>query len=149
MPSLGGIGRTVHALPMDGTTFTSNSRCDVIRKKRGGTMAGVSQKMTRGEVQDLLAKFAVENPNYRDALIKDPKSIIEKQLNTSLGPTKVKAVVETADTVYVVVPHIAGEGELSDADLEKVAGGKQDINANCTAIGALSAGNTVTQINLG
>ncbi len=112
-------------------------------------MAGVSQKMTRGEVQDLLAKFAVENPKYRQALVSDPKSIIEKQLNTSLGPTKVKAVVETADTVYVVVPHIAGEGELSDADLEKVAGGKQDINANCTAIGALSAGNTVTQINLG
>ena len=111
-------------------------------------MAGVSQKMTRGEVQDLLAKFAVESPKYREALIKDPKSIIERQLNTSLGPTKVKAVVETADTVYVVVPHIAAEGELSDADLEKVAGGKQDISASCTVVGALSTGNTVTQIKL-
>ena len=110
-------------------------------------MAGVSQKMTRGEVQDLIAKFAVENPKYRDALIKDPKSIIERQLNTSLGSTKVKAVVETADTVYVVVPHLAGEGELSDADLEKVAGGKQDIKASCTVMGA-GIGNTVTQINL-
>jgi hypothetical protein len=111
-------------------------------------MAGVSQKMTRGEVQDLLAKFAVENPKYRQALMTDPKSVIEKQLNTSLGTTKVKALAETADTVYVIVPHVATEGELSDADLEKVAGGKQDINASCTAIGALSAGNTVTQINL-
>src|SRR5262245_63399497 len=111
-------------------------------------MAEISQKKTHDEVQDLLAKFAVEHPKYRDALIKDPKSIIEKQLNTSLGPTKVKAVVETADTVYVIVPYVAGEGELSDADLEKVAGGKQDINASCTAIGALSAGKTVTQINL-
>lgn len=111
-------------------------------------MAGVAQKMTRGEVQDLLAKFAVENPKYREALIRDPKSIIEKQLNTSLGSTKVKAVVETSDTVYVIVPHLAGEGELSDADLEKVAGGKKDINASCSAIGALAAGNTVTQINL-
>src|SRR5262249_43304282 len=109
---------------------------------------GVSQKMTRGEVQDLLAKFAVENPKYRDALIKDPKSIIEKQLNTSLGPTKVKAVVETADTVYVVVPHIAGEGELSDADLEKVAGGKQEINASGTGMGPLSAGNPATKTTL-
>src|SRR5262249_23644179 len=111
-------------------------------------MAAVSQKMSRGEVQDLLAKFAVENPKYRQALINDPKATIEKQLNTTLGPTKVKAVIETADTVYVVVPYVSGEGELSDADLEKVAGGKQDINASCTAIGALSAGNTVTQINL-
>ena len=109
-------------------------------------MSGASQKMTRGEVQDLLAKFAVDNPKYRDALVKDPKSVIERQLNTSLGNVKVKAVVETADTVYVVVPHIPSEGELSDADLEKVAGGKNDIDAQCSVSGSGSQ-NTVTQIN--
>lgn len=104
--------------------------------------------MTRGEVQDLLSKFATENPKYRQALISNPKSIIEKQLNTSLGKGQVKAIAETADTHYVVVPYVASEGELSDADLEKVAGGKQDIDASCNVIGALAAGNTVTQINL-
>lgn len=107
----------------------------------------MSQNMTRGEVQDLVGKFAIENPKYRDALIKDPKTIIEKQLNTSLGNIKVKAVVDTADTAYVVIPHVASEGELSDADLEKVAGGKQDIKASCTAqAGALAT--TVIQLNL-
>ena len=105
-------------------------------------------QMTRGEVQDLLAKFATENPKYREALISDPKAIVEKQLNTSLGNVKVKAVVETAETTYVVVPYLATEGELSDADLEKVAGGKQDITAECTVIGLAAAGNTVTQIIL-
>jgi hypothetical protein len=104
-------------------------------------------KMTRGEIQDLVSKFAAENPKYRDALISDPKSILEKQLNTSLGNVNVKAVAETADTVFVVVPHAAGEGELSDADLEKVAGGKQDIDAECTVEGA-GAMNTVVQLNL-
>jgi hypothetical protein len=104
-------------------------------------------QMTRGEVQDLLAKFATENPRYRQALISDPKAIVEKQLNTSLGSVKVKSVVETADTTYVVVPYLAVEGELSDSDLEKVAGGKPDINAGC-AVGGLAAGNTATQINL-
>ena len=108
----------------------------------------MAQTMTRGEVQDLLAKFASENPQYRQALISDPKAIIEKQLNTSLGGVHVKSVVETANVTYVVVPHVAAEGELSDADLEAVAGGKQDINASCNVIGALAAGNTVTQINL-
>ena len=110
----------------------------------------MSQKMTRGEVQDLVAKFATENPKYRQALMSDPKGVIEKQLNTSLGNVKVKAVADTADTTYVVIPHVAGEGELSDADLEKVAGGKQDIKAECTALalGGAAAGNTVTQINL-
>jgi hypothetical protein len=109
-------------------------------------MSGISQKMTRGEVQDLLAKFAVESPKYRDALVNNPKAVIERQLNTSLGNVKVKSVVETADTVYVVVPHIPSEGELSDADLEKVAGGKNDITADCTVSGSGSQ-NTVTQIN--
>jgi hypothetical protein len=102
--------------------------------------------MTRGEVQDLLAKFSVENPKYREALIRDPKAVIERQLNTSLGGVTVKAVIETADTVYVVVPYIAPEGELTDTDLEKVAGGKNDIDAQCTVSGSGSQ-NTVTQIN--
>jgi len=106
--------------------------------------------MTRGEVQDLVGKFAAENPKYREALLKDPKGVIEKQLNTSIGGLKVKAVADTADTVHVVIPYAAAEGELSDADLEKVAGGKQDIKAECTALalGGAAAGNTVTQINL-
>ena len=110
----------------------------------------MANKMTRGEVQDLVSKFATENPKYRDALLKDPKGVIEKQLNTSLGSTKVAAVADTAETVHIVVPYAAAEGELSDADLEKVAGGKQDIDASCTAIalGGAASGNTVTQINL-
>ena len=112
-------------------------------------MAGVAQKMTRGEVQDLLAKFAVENPKYRSALIADPKSIIEKQLNTSLGATKVKAVVETSDTVYVIVPHLAGEGELSDSDLEKVAGGGTvKGNASCDNAQGSAIGVTVVDVSL-
>jgi hypothetical protein len=105
-------------------------------------------QMTRGEVQDLLAKFAIENRRYRQALIADPKAIVEKQLNTSLGSVKVKSVVETAETTYVVVPYVAVDGELSDADLEKVAGGKQDITAECSGSGLAAAGNTVTQINV-
>jgi hypothetical protein len=106
----------------------------------------MAQKMTRGEIQDLVSKFAVENPKYRQALVKDPKGVIEKQLNASLGPLQIKAVVETADTAYVVVPHVPGEGELSDQDLEKVAGGFLDKNANCEdSDGVL---NTFTQINL-
>ncbi len=107
----------------------------------------MAEKMSRGEVQDLVGKFAAENPKYRSALMKDPKGTIEKQLNASLGSVNVKAVADTADTIHVVVPHTPGEGELSDADLEKVAGGKQDIKANCLVLGAGIA-NTVTQINL-
>ena len=107
----------------------------------------MAEKMTRGQIQDLVGKFAAENPKYRAALISDPKAIIEKQLNTTLGGVTVKAVVDTANTVHVVVPYAAGEGELSDADLERVAGGKQDIEAECTVHGG-GAINPVMQLNL-
>ena len=72
------------------------------------------EKMTRGQIQDLVGKFATENPKYRHALASNPKAIIEKQLNTSLGAMNVKAVADTADTVFVVIPYAASEGELSD-----------------------------------
>ncbi len=103
--------------------------------------------LSRGQLQDLLNKFATENPKYREKLISDPKWVLEKQLNNSLGKIVVKALVETADTIYVVVPHVAKEGELSDADLEKVAGGFMDFNAQCSVGGdALLCSNV--QINL-
>jgi hypothetical protein len=108
----------------------------------------MSKTMSRGEIQDLVAKFAMENPKYRQALLKNPKDVLEKQLNTSLpANVKVEALQETSTKAYVVVPHIPAEGELDDADLEKVAGGFLDKNAECDVRGA-GAMNTFVQINL-
>jgi hypothetical protein len=108
--------------------------------------ATVMSQISRGQIQDLVTKFAAENPKYRQALLADPKSVIEKQLNVSLGGVALEALVETADTTYVVVPHVPAEGELSDSDLEKVAGGFLDKNANCN--NSPGAMNTFVQINL-
>ena len=114
----------------------------------------MGQKMSRGEVQDLLIKFAAENPKYRQELLRNPKGLIEQQFNTSLGGVNVKAVADTADTVYVAVPYVASSGELSDADLERVAGGKGDggdhnINAECNLqAGQSASNNTVTNVKL-
>jgi len=106
----------------------------------------MAQKLSRGEVQDLVSKFAAENPKYRAALISDPKGTIERQLNAPLGGTKVVAVADTADTYHIVVPYVAAEGELSDSDLEKVAGGLADKTANCNE--SPGAMNTFIQLNL-
>jgi len=107
-------------------------------------------KMTRGEMQDLLAKFASNNPEYRSALLKNPRAIVEKQFAMSLPDNlKVKTVEESADTIYVVVPHaVAAGAELDDADLEKVAGGATvKGDANCeNSDGSM---NTVVEINAG
>jgi hypothetical protein len=87
-----------------------------------------TESLTRGQIQDLLTKFASKNPTYRANLIKNPKAVIEGQLNNKLpGAIKVKTVEETADTIFIVVPYVAQAGkELGDAALEMVAGGKGD-----------------------
>ena len=41
-----------------------------------------------------------------------------------------------------------GWGALTDADLERVAGGKQDITANCLVLGGTAVSDTVMQLNL-
>ena len=102
--------------------------------------------MTRGQAQDMFTKFASDDPKYKQALIKDPKSVVEKQLGTTLPANmKVEAVQETADKMFVVIPHVAAEGELDDADLEKVAGGMGDkYDVRCGG-GRL---NTLNQVSL-
>jgi hypothetical protein len=106
--------------------------------------------MTRGQLHDLLSRNSVENPKYREALIKDPKMVLEKQLGHSLGKLTVKSVIETPDTMYVVVPYVAKEGELSDSDLENVAGGLLDnLNATCNIGGGLNLLSSNVAIELG
>jgi hypothetical protein len=108
-----------------------------------------SLTMTRGQLHDLLARFAIENPKYRDALIADPKMVLEKQLGHSLGKMTVRSVVETSDTMYVVVPYVAKEGEMSDQDLEHVAGGLLDsLNATCNISGGLNLLSSFAAIEL-
>jgi hypothetical protein len=106
--------------------------------------------MTRGQLADLLTRAAVENPKYREALINDPKMVLEKQLGHTLGKMSVKSVIETPDTMYVVVPYVAKEGELSDSDLENVAGGLLDnLNATCNISGGLNLLSSNVAIELG
>lgn len=84
-------------------------------------------EVSRGEILDVIIQFAQDNPSYRGALLKDPKAVLAKQMNTELpSDLTVKVVEETANTIYVIAPYVPpSEGdELSDADLEKVSGGK-------------------------
>ena len=85
-----------------------------------------AQAITRDEIEDIVVGNAIKHPQYRDALLKNPKKVIETQLNNKLPDgLNVKVVQETGDTIYLRLPHKISEGsELSDTDLEQVAGGK-------------------------
>lgn len=82
--------------------------------------------MTGEDLRMLLSKLARWDPKFREDLIRDPKSLIERQFDISLGDVTVKSVVETPDTIYVVVPPDTqpnGGEELTNGDLQQVSGG--------------------------
>jgi hypothetical protein len=85
-----------------------------------------TQTLTRDEIEDIVIGNASKHPQYREALLKNPKKVIETQLNNKLPDgLNVKVVQETGDTIFLRLPHKISEGsELSDTDLEQVAGGK-------------------------
>ena len=54
----------------------------------------MGNKMTRGEVQDLVAKFAAENPKYREALMADPKVLLVDEPTAGLSKMLSEEVYE-------------------------------------------------------
>jgi hypothetical protein len=84
--------------------------------------------VTRGQLMDKIVEQAESNPDYYNQLMKDPRALMSRQLGTAIpSNVNIKVIEETADTYYVVLPYKAKEGaELSDSDLEKVAGGILD-----------------------
>jgi Nitrile hydratase, alpha chain len=104
-----------------------------------------SETLSRGQVNDLLAGFAAKNPEYRQALLEHPKDVVAAQMGQTLPASlKVTVIEETADMFHVILPHETKEGdELSDADLEQVAGGFKDYTCNFEKGAVLNIGTHV------
>jgi hypothetical protein len=88
----------------------------------------VSEAAGRAEVERRLIEKGLADDAFRQRLLEDSKAAVEEELGTQL-PEEVRmvAVEETADTVYLMLPLRTTDaqeaGELSDRDLEAVAGG--------------------------
>ncbi len=88
----------------------------------------MSEGSGRAEMERRLIEKSIEDESFRQRLLEDPKAAVEQELGTQLPEgVRVVAVEETPDTIYLVLPStpMAGAegGELSDQQLEAVAGG--------------------------
>jgi hypothetical protein len=80
----------------------------------------------RAEVERKIVEKSLQDESFRQRLLADPKVALE-EIGTRLPEeVQVRAVEETEDTVYLRLPSASpvGEGgELSERELEEVAGG--------------------------
>jgi hypothetical protein len=85
----------------------------------------------RVEWERRLVQRSLEDEEFRQRLLDDPKGTIEQELGSRLPESiDVRVVEETADTIYLVLPSASplGQGsEISDQELDAVAGGTQDV----------------------
>lgn len=78
--------------------------------------------MSREQVQEHLVERAQSDTTFRDALVRDPRATIENEIGLRIPPQiQVSVVEESSDRLCLVLP--AAAGELSDLELEAVAGG--------------------------
>jgi hypothetical protein len=81
----------------------------------------------RYEIERKLIQRSLEDEGFRQRLLADPHAALEEELGARLPKeVEVRAVEETPDTIYLVLPSASqvGEGgELSEEEIESVAGG--------------------------
>ena len=86
----------------------------------------------RAEVERTLAQRSMEDEDFRQRLLDDPKGAVEQELGSRLPEgVEVRAVEESAQIIYLVLPSaspLGRGGELSDQELDEVAGGDESDN---------------------
>jgi hypothetical protein len=93
---------------------------------------------TRAEMERRLIQRSIEDDSFGQRPLDDPKATVEQELATQLPESvEVRAVQESADTMYLVLPSASplGQGEISDQDLEQVAGGGYYTDSGATCAG--------------
>lgn len=95
----------------------------------------------RQEMERRIVQKSLEDEGFRQKLLNDPKAAVEEELGAPLPEgVEIRAVEETADTVFLVLPPSGSSAggdneEISDQDLDAVAGGAGDRPTENTCVG--------------
>jgi Nitrile hydratase, alpha chain len=83
----------------------------------------------RNTVTSQVIDRATRDSAFRQELLQNPKETVERELGVSIpAGIELRVVEETSSTLYLVLPPqpMAAGQELSDRELEQVAGGWTD-----------------------
>lgn len=90
----------------------------------------------RKEIEPVLIGMAMKDMAFRKRLLENPGEVIKNEMGAKIPDTvKIKVLEEDPQTIYLVLPRIIATGavmELTDSDLEAVAGGNDySCSPNC------------------
>ena len=78
----------------------------------------------RKETEVKIATKSLENLEYRKQLIANPKAVLSQELGQQIpNDITVEVLEETDKKIYLVIPPTVVDEELSEKQLEAVAGG--------------------------
>lgn len=86
-------------------------------------------ELTPADLKRHVEALAAQDDAFRASLLADPRAAVERLLGVALpAQIRLQAIEEAPDTYVIAVPAklaAAADGELSDDDLEAVAGGSK------------------------
>jgi len=114
-------------MPVAGWLELSHTKTKSIEGESQMSGAGAAPSMTKRDLEVALVEKCWKDPEFKKQILADPKGMLERHIGKQLpGDLKIFIHEENAETLHFSLPPAPTNAtELSDEDLEKVAGGTE------------------------